>query len=121
MTYKRYAVKGDNVYGAIEGLLNINFASDVDAKLCCKLLNKKEKEIQEVTDKLNEIFKWHKEHYGKSILDERMNFNSVYDNEIERLEQTNRKLQTKLGLICNIIDDLGHGEMQRQMEEILND
>ena len=121
MTEKRYAVKGDSVYGAIEGLLNINFASDVDAKLCCKLLNKKEKEIQEVTDKLNEIFKWHKEHYGKSILDERMNFNSVYDCEIERLEQTNRKLQTKLGLICHIIDDSGHGEMQRQMEEILND
>ena len=121
MTEKRYGVKEDRIYGAIEGLLNIKFASDNDAKLCCILLNKKEKEIQELIDKLNEIFKWHKKHYGKSILDERMNFNSVYDKEIERLEQTNTKLQGKLSLICHIIDDLGSEEMARQMEEILND
>lgn len=92
MTDKKYAVKEGVIYGAIEGLLNIRFTSDNDARLCCKLLNRKEKRIQEYIDDLDEIFKWHKEHYGKSVLDERMEFKSDCEKENEQLKTENQQL-----------------------------
>ena len=51
-------------------LLNIEFNTKTDAKLCCKLLNQMDKDYDESVKELDELFKWHKEHYGKSILDE---------------------------------------------------
>ena len=56
-------------------LLNIEFKTKTDAKLCCKLCNQMEKENQEYIDKLDEIFKWYKEYYGETILDTRMGGN----------------------------------------------
>ena len=41
-------------------LLNIEFKTKTDAKLCCKLCNQMDKYQQEYIDKLNEIFKWYK-------------------------------------------------------------
>ena len=66
-------------------LLNIHFETKTDAKLCCKLLNQMDKDQQEYIDKLNEIFEWHKEHYGKSILAERLEFKSDCEKENERM------------------------------------
>ena len=79
-------------------LLNIEFKTKLDAKLCCKLLNQMDKDQKEYIDKLDEIFKWHKEHYGKSILDERLEFKSDCEKENEQL-----KAQLKKGEnVCDI-------------------
>ena len=77
---ERYIVKGKNKCASIydtfssppHDTFNIRFASRQDADLCCKLLNRQEREMKEYRTELNEIFKWHNEHYGKTILQERM-------------------------------------------------
>lgn len=106
MIDKKYAVKEGVIYGAIEGLLNIGFASDNDARLCCELLNRKEKRIQEYIDELDSIFKWHKEHYGKSVLDERMGFKSDCEKENEQLKEENKELQERNNRQAKQLDDL---------------
>ena len=68
-------------------LLNINFETKIDAKLCCKLLNQIYKEKWDHIKKVDELTKWHKEHYGKSILDERLEFKSPCEKENEQLKK----------------------------------
>lgn len=67
-------------------LLNIEFKTKDDAKLCCKLLNQQDNDISYYINHLDEIFKWHKEHYGKSILDERLEFKSDCEKENAQLK-----------------------------------
>jgi hypothetical protein len=123
-------------------LLNIEFKTKVDARLCCKLLNQQDNDISYYINHLNEIFTWHKEHYGKSILDERLEFKSDCEKENELLKKENDDLKkenkelkdknsqlqetlafrsNQLALMERLVDDLGSEEMARQMEEILND
>ena len=71
-------------------LLNIEFKTKLDAKLCCKLCNQMDKDNQEYIDELNEIFKWYKEYYGETILDTKMGWNE--DNKILKLEKENEQL-----------------------------
>ena len=87
MDERRFAVKGDSIYDTIFGCLNIRFESKSDAELCCKFLNKLHKEHRETILKLDEILNWHNEQYGKSVLDERMNFKSDCEKENEELKQ----------------------------------
>jgi len=62
----------------------------------------------------------------KQDLNEYCNF-SLHDvldkknKEIERLQSTLAYRSNQLALMEQLIDDLGHEEMKRQMEEILND
>ena len=72
-------------------LLNIEFKTKTDAKLCCKLCNQMDKHQQEYIDELNEIFKWYKEYYGETILDTRMGWND--NNKISKLEKENEQLK----------------------------
>ena len=72
-------------------LLNIEFKTKTDAKLCCKLCNQMDKHQQEYIDELNEIFKWYKDYYGETILDTRMGWND--DNKILKLEKENEQLK----------------------------
>ena len=74
MTEKRFTSWGNRIKRDGK-LLNIEFKTKLDAKLCCKLCNQMDKENQEYVDKLNEIFKWYKEYYGETILDTRMGWN----------------------------------------------
>lgn len=75
-------------------LLNIEFKTKTDAKLCCKLCNQMDKHQQEYIDELNEIFKWYKDYYGETILDTRMGWND--DNKILKLEKGNEQLKKKI-------------------------
>lgn len=68
-------------------LLNIDFKTKFDAKLGCKLCNQMDKETQEFVDKVNELNRWHKDHYGKTILEERLEFKSPCEKENEQLKQ----------------------------------
>lgn len=72
-------------------LLNIEFKTKTDAKLCCKLCNQMDKDNQEYIDELDEIFKWYKEYYGETILDTKMGWNK--DNKISKLEKENEQLK----------------------------
>lgn len=72
---ERYGVKGKDVYDSFLGLLNIEFVSEQSARLCCNLLNQKEREKKEYIDKIDELFKWYKDYYGETILDTRMGWN----------------------------------------------
>lgn len=53
-------------------LLNIDFKTENDARLCCKLLNQMDNEHQESIQKLDELFRWYKRHHGCTILEERL-------------------------------------------------
>ena len=88
-----------------------------DAKLCCKLLNLIDKDQQEYIDELNEIFEWHKEHYGKSILDERLEFKSDCEKENEKLKQQLNKLSMFGNTTENIRLSINHetGKLQRHI------
>ena len=68
-------------------LLNIEFKTKLDAKLCCKLLNQMDKDQQVYIDKIDEICRWHEEHYGKTILEERLGFKSNCEKENEQLKE----------------------------------
>lgn len=72
---KEYAVKGNNIYSVYIGRLNIEFKTNEDAELCCKLLNKKNDDNQAYIDKLDSIFKWYEEYYGETILQTRLKRN----------------------------------------------
>ena len=77
-------------------LLNIEFKTKVDARLCCKLLNQQENDISYYINHLDEIFTWHKEHYGKTILDEKLEFKSDCEKENELLKKENDQLKATL-------------------------
>ena len=75
------------------------------------------KKINEMSDEIEQL---------KQDLTEYCNF-SLHDvldkknKEIERLQSTLAYRSNQLALMEQLIDDLGHEEMKRQMEEILND
>lgn len=76
-------------------LLNIEFKTKTDAKLCCKLCNQMDKHQQEYIDELDEIFKWYKEYYGETILDTKMGWND--NNKISKLKKENEELKKVAG------------------------
>ena len=76
-------------------LLNIEFKTKTDAKLCCKLCNQMDKHQQEYIDKLDEIFKWYKEYYGETILDKSINEEYIYTTlKIHMLLMQKKKFMT---------------------------
>lgn len=81
-------------------LLNIEFKTRFDAKLGCKLCNQMDKETQEFVDKVNELNRWHKDHYGKTILDERLEFKSPCEKENDKLKKENKELKDTINTIC---------------------
>ena len=91
MTEKRFTTWGNRIKRNGK-LLNINFETKTDAKLCCKLCNQMDKDNQEYIDKLDEIFKWYKEYYGETILDTKMGWND--NNKISKLEKENEQLKS---------------------------
>lgn len=93
MTEKRFTSWGNRIKRNGK-LLNIEFKTKTDAKLCCKLCNQMDKHQQEYIDELNEIFKWYKDYYGETILDTRMGWND--DNKISKLEKENEQLKQQL-------------------------
>lgn len=93
MTEERFTSWGNSIERDGK-LLNIEFKTKTDAKLCCKLCNQMDKHQQEYIDKLNEIFKWYKDYYGETILDTRMGWND--DNKISKLEKENEQLKAQL-------------------------
>ena len=93
MTEKRFTSWGNRIKRNGK-LLNIEFKTNTDAKLCCKLCNQMDKHQQEYIDELNEIFKWYKEYYGETILDTRMGWND--NNKISKLEKENEQLKQQL-------------------------
>ena len=93
MTEERFTSCGNNIERDGK-LLNIEFKTKTDAKLCCKLCNQMDKHQQEYIDKLNEIFKWYKDYYGETILDTRMGWND--NNKISKLEKENEQLKKEL-------------------------
>lgn len=96
-------------------LLNIEFKTKDDAKLCCILLNQQDNDISYYINHLDEIFKWHKEHYGKSILDERLEFKSDCEKENELLKQ-------QLNEMIDIFNNSGLDYvLSDELEENLND
>ena len=103
-------------------LLNIEFKTKVDAKLGCKLCNQMDKETQEFVDKVNELNKWHKDHYGKTILDERLEFKSPCEKENDKLKKENKELKKQVDEMINIFNDSGLDyHISDELEEILND
>ena len=115
MTEKRFTSWG-NWIKRNGKLLNIEFKTKVDAKLCCKLCNQMDKENQEYVDNLNEIFKWYKEYYGETILDTRMGWND--DNKISKLEKENEQLKFKLEEVRSDEKQLGISFMEFKMKLI---
>lgn len=93
MTEKRFTSWGNRIKRNGK-LLNIEFKTKTDAKLCCKLCNQMDKHQQEYIDELNEIFKWYKDYYGETILDTRMGWND--DNKILKLKKENEQLKKEL-------------------------
>ena len=85
-------------------LLNIEFKTKTDAKLCCKLCNQMDKYQQEYIDELDGIFKWYKEYYGETILDTRMGWND--DNKLSKLERENTRLKEDLDYYKKRIKEL---------------
>lgn len=72
MGNKGYLCRGKRIIDLYVGLpLNIHFASREDAKLCCNLLNEKQKTIDCLNDNITRIDKWHTERYGLSIIETR--------------------------------------------------
>ena len=93
MTEKRFTSWGNRIKRNGK-LLNIEFKTKTDAKLCCKLCNQMDKYQQEYIDKLDEIFKWYKEYYGETILDTRMGWND--NNKISKLGKENEQLKKRI-------------------------
>lgn len=102
MTEKRFTSCGNNIERDGK-LLNIEFKTKTDAKLCCKLCNQMDKYQQEYIDELNDIFKWYKEYYGETILDTRMGWND--NDKISKLEKENEDLKEKLESLEEIINN----------------
>lgn len=71
MTEERFTTWGTRIKRDGK-LLNIEFKTRMDSKLCCKLLNQMDKEKLEYLEKVDELNKWHEEHYGCTILQERL-------------------------------------------------
>jgi hypothetical protein len=88
-------------------LLNIEFTTKTDAKLCCKLCNQMDKHQQEYIDELYDIFKWYKDYYGETILDTRMGWND--DSKISKLEKENEELKKENNNLSNIISAIEEG------------
>ena len=95
-------------------LLNIEFKTKLDAKLCCKLCNQMDKDNQEYIDELDEIFKWYKEYYGETILDTKMRWNE--DNKILKLEKENEKLKNKLKFFMEL--NKPYGDIIKENEQL---
>ena len=68
-----------------ETLFNINFETESDAELCCKLLNQIDKSYQETIEELDELNDWHKEHYGCTVLEEKLEIG--YPRKVEKTLQ----------------------------------
>ena len=103
MTEKRFTAWSNKIRKNGK-LLNINFETKTDAKLCCKLCNQLDKDNQEYIDKLDEIFKWYKEYYDEAILDTKMGWNennkiSKLKKENEQLKKEKKELQSKANII----------------------
>ena len=113
MTEKRFTSCGNNIERDGK-LLNIEFKTKTDAKLCCKLCNQMDKDQQEYIDKLDEIFKWYKEYYGETILDTRMGWND--NNKISKLEKENEQLKIKLEDIALDIENAKESNDDAQYE-----
>lgn len=103
-------------------LLNIEFKTKTDAKLCCKLCNQMDKHQQEYIDKLNEIFKWYNDYYGETILDTRMGWND--DNKISKLKKENEQLKQQLSdingqlVMLDNCDNWDYDRMKHTVREI---
>lgn len=91
MTGKRFTTWGNKIKRNGK-LLNIEFKTKTDAKLCCKLCNQMDKDNQEYIDELDEIFKWYKDYYGETILDTKMGWND--NNKISKLKKENEQLKS---------------------------
>ena len=100
---KRFTTYGNRI-NRDGKLLNIEFKTKLDAKLCCKLCNQMDKETQYYIDELDEIFKWYKEYYGETILDTRMGWND--DNKLSKLEKENTRLKEDLDYYKKRIKEL---------------
>jgi len=100
---KRFTTWGNRIKRNGE-LLNIEFKTKLDAKLCCKLCNQMDKHQQEYIDKLNEIFKWYKEYYGETILDTKMGWND--NNKISKLKKENEQLKQQCKHFMEMLDDM---------------
>lgn len=101
-------------------LLNINFETKTDAKLCCKLCNQMDKDNQEYIDELDEIFKWYKEYYGETILDTKMGWNE--DNKISKLKKENEQLKKVMNELKDMLQadmDTGVRSYPLQLSEYL--
>ena len=117
---KRFTVLGNSIKkNGI--LLNIEFKTKNDAVLCCKLLNQQDKDYDEIAERLDDVFKWHKEHYGKSVLDEKLEFKSDCEKNVIKLKNTLANRSEQVEYADYLIYDLGSEEMQRQWEEFNND
>ena len=84
----------------------------------------KKKNIQEIVDCWNELYEENER--LKQDLNEYCNFSlhTILDKKnkkIEMLQSTLAYRSNQLALMEQLINDLGHEEMKRQMEEILND
>ena len=126
MTEKRFTSCGNNIERDGK-LLNIEFKTKTDAKLCCKLCNQMDKYQQEYIDELYGIFKWYKEYYGETILDTRMGWND--NNKISKLEKENEQLKQEIknlrdfrGFITekNVENEQQRKELQLQMLRLYN-
>jgi hypothetical protein len=105
MTEKRFTSWGNRIKRDGK-LLNIEFKTKTDAKLCCKLCNQMDKHQQEYIDELNEIFEWYKEYYGETILDTRMGWND--NNKISKLENENEQLKEQIADLETSFDICKH-------------
>lgn len=121
MTEKRFTSWGNRIKRNGK-LLNIEFKTKTDAKLCCKLCNQMDKHQQEYIDELNEIFKWYKDYYGETILDTRMGWND--DNKISKLEKENEQLKLisnhrgeMVSFATSLIQDMGSEEMLKMWND----
>ena len=121
MTEKRFTSWGNRIKRNGK-LLNIEFKTKTDAKLCCKLCNQMDKHQQEYIDELNEIFKWYKDYYGETILDTRMGWND--DNKISKLEKENGQLKQQLSdingqlVMLDNCDNWDYDRMKHTVREI---
>lgn len=116
MTEKRFTGWGNRIKEN-GTLLNINFETKNDALLCCKLLNRQYRDYDEIVERLDDVFKWHKEHYGKSVLDEKLEFKSDCEKRVIDLKNTLAYRSEQLAYAEYLIEDLGSEEMKRQWRE----
>lgn len=117
MTEKRFTSWGNRIRRNGK-LLNINFETKTDAKLCCKLCNQMDKDNQEYIDELDEIFKWYKEYYGETILDTKMGWNE--DNKISKLKKENERLKQQNELLKDTNESLT-AQLAHGIEDLMGD